>query len=82
MWKRFTKPLFLQEVWGQVSAGWSKGIWLETEPQIVGDEHRISWHVCGMEDAQWVGRLACTPGRLALPPALLPTAFPQLDCSG
>ena len=40
------------------------------------------WHVCGMEDAQWVGQLACIPGHLALSPALLPTAFPQLDCSG
>ena len=40
------------------------------------------WHVSGMEGAQWVGQLACIPERLALPLALPPTAFLQLDCSG
>lgn len=40
------------------------------------------WHVCGVEGAQWVGQLACVPGRLALSPALPPTASLQLDCSG
>lgn len=71
---------------GQVSAGWSKGIWLEAEPQIVSDERPGSpahfWHVCGFEGAQWVGQLACIPGRLALNLPFPPTAFLQLDCTG
>ena len=39
--------------WGQVSVGWSKGVWLEAEPQIVSDE---SCGSCPPLACVWHGR--------------------------
>lgn len=85
MWKRLTKQLFLQEVWGRCQWGGAREFgWRQSRRlsvmRAVAPAH--PWHVSGIEGAQWVGQLACIPGRLALPLALPPTAFLQLDCSG
>lgn len=73
MWKRLTKQLFLREVWGQVSAGWSKEIWLEAEPQTAWAESSIS---CPPLACVWCGR--CPVGGAI---SLRPRAPGSVSCS-
>lgn len=56
-----------------MSAGWSKGIWLETEPQIVGDERCLS---CPPLACVWHGR--CPVGGAI---SLYPRAPGSVSCS-